>query len=91
VHPSNARHVAGAADRPARREPGVSPGGRRYDRLVSDAANGNPRVECWMVEDAGHAWSGGRPEGSYTDASGPDASAEMVRFFLDLPEGRTDR
>jgi poly(hydroxyalkanoate) depolymerase family esterase len=91
VHPSNARHVAGAADRPAHRESGVSPGGRRYDRLVTDATDGNPRVECWMVDGAGHAWSGGRPEGSYTDATGPDASAEMVRFFLDLPAGRTDR
>ena len=91
VHPANAGQVAGAAGRPVRRETGVAPGGRRYDRLVTDAADGGPRVECWMIAGAGHAWSGGRPEGSHTDAAGPDASAEMVRFFLDLPEGGPGR
>ena len=86
VHPSNAEALVAAAG-PAlrgtsRREQGRSEGGRAYSRNVVEAGDGTPLVESWRIEGAGHAWSGGRSDGTYTDPAGPDASAEMVRFFL---------
>ncbi|MEJ7745568.1 MAG: PHB depolymerase family esterase [Luteimonas sp.] len=62
-------------------EKGGGADGRTYRRTVySDAAN-RPVIEDWLLHGAGHAWSGGSNSGSFTDANGPDASAEMIRFF----------
>ena len=62
----------------------TAPGGRSYTRSVLADAQGRPTIEHWTLHGAGHAWSGGHASGSYTDASGPDAAAEMLRFFLAL-------
>ena len=64
---------------------GTASGGRGYSRTVYADPQGRSRVESWIVHGAGHTWSGGHSSGSYTDATGPDASAEMVRFFLSQP------
>jgi poly(hydroxyalkanoate) depolymerase family esterase len=63
---------------------GVTPGGRRFSRTVHADPGGKARIENWTLHGAGHAWSGGHASGSFTDATGPDASAEMVRFFMAL-------
>jgi poly(hydroxyalkanoate) depolymerase family esterase len=58
-------------------------GGRGYTRSVTFNDTGVALVEHWKIDGLGHAWSGGSTEGSYTDGQGPDASAEMIRFFLE--------
>jgi poly(hydroxyalkanoate) depolymerase family esterase len=55
---------------------------RSHTTAVYSDASGRPRVERWIVHGGTHAWSGGSAKGSYTDTRGPDASAEMIRFFL---------
>ena len=80
---------AGAMTLHAQTQDGQAGGGRRYSRTVLADAAGQPQIESWTLHGAGHAWSGGDSSGSYTDGSGPDASAEMLRFFLALPRGRS--
>lgn len=88
VHPSNAGEVRAAARHhlpkglSERVVAGVA-NGRRYSRLLVEDASGRCLIEDWTIAGAGHAWSGGNAAGSFTDAKGPDASAEMARFFFD--------
>jgi poly(hydroxyalkanoate) depolymerase family esterase len=90
VHPSNARLIVaeactGVPGGAQETQHGRSAGGRAYTRTLIRDARGVLHVEHWTIQGLAHAWSGGRPEGSYTDPHGPDASREMLRFFLGVP------
>ena len=61
---------------------GSVPGGQAYSVTAHHDADGRSMAEHWQIDGAGHAWSGGRTGGSYTDPKGPDASRQMLRFFL---------
>ncbi|WP_438391573.1 extracellular catalytic domain type 1 short-chain-length polyhydroxyalkanoate depolymerase [Caballeronia sp. DA-9] len=87
VHPSNAaellRAYGGQAvvfDEATRDETG-----KRKSTVERVKSADGVDAELWLIHGAPHAWAGGSARGSYTDAGGPDASAVMMRFFLDHP------
>jgi poly(hydroxyalkanoate) depolymerase family esterase len=88
VAPINADKVIGsrlaAGDVTGSDAPVATPGlaGRSYTRTAHRDRHGLVVAESLIVHGGGHAWYGGSPAGSYTDPAGPDASAEMIRFFL---------
>ena len=92
VHPRNGKAVADqmlhAFDGlQATARKGVSANGRAYRKTSHALSDGRSMVEYWEINGAGHAWAGGHAAGSFTDPTGPDASAEMLRFFLQHQQG----
>ena len=87
VHPSNGDQILEQSARTTSTEKKVDrgrvPGGHAYTRTIHTDASGRGIFEHWNIHGAGHAWSGGSPAGSYTDPRGPDATREMLRFFLE--------
>lgn len=86
VVPENARKLMNSAQAA---HPSAAPRQRRFmsgSNMVSLIEllepDGTLRGEAWYVEGAGHHWIGGDPAGSFAKPEGPNASAEMMRFFL---------
>jgi len=75
----------GSDGRDRKMERGQVANGHAYTRSIYHDSRNRAIIEKWMIHQAGHAWSGGSPSGSYTNPKGPDASAEMVRFFNEHP------
>lgn len=88
VHPSNADSFRTQLERSTtgplvtRSSQGQAAGGRHYSRTEYRNRQGDVMLESWTIHGSGHAWSGGARSASYTDPAGPDASREMLRFFL---------
>ena len=95
VHPINGDQVAvhsrAGAEMSTSVRRGQSSGSIGYSCTVHADASDNPVLEHWALHGVGHAWSGGSPDGSYTEPRGPDASREMLRFFLEHPKRATKR
>ncbi|MBA3597711.1 MAG: PHB depolymerase family esterase [Methylibium sp.] len=85
VHPSNGEQVIAASADAAARVEVEQVEGRSGTRRIHRTADGRVVAEHWVVHGAPHAWSGGSARGSYTYGRGPDASAEMLRFFFEHP------
>ena len=87
VHPCNGAHVISRASADAQLQTTFerkgTASGDRYSHTVQHDAQGRSVLELWELHGAGHAWSGGSPKGSFTAQSGPDATEEMLRFFLE--------
>lgn len=87
VHPSNGERVFAAAQSGKggvqELTSDVMVNGRQVTRSHLALANGAVLAEHWIIQGGTHAWSGGDRSGTYTDATGPDASREMIRFFLE--------
>lgn len=87
VHPDNGTRVAaqwlafhGGGPLRSVASAGTSGDGRGF-RNVRWFARRRVVLQLWLVEDLGHAWSGGRPGGSYSDPAGPRATTLMWRFL----------
>jgi poly(hydroxyalkanoate) depolymerase family esterase len=55
--------------------------GHSYEMRTWEDGSGRPIVQLCSVAGLGHAWSGGSPAGSYTDTTGPNATAMMWAFL----------
>jgi poly(hydroxyalkanoate) depolymerase family esterase len=84
VHPSNAENIISSQAQVGDTSETETAANRAYTRTVNRNRQGKVWSEQWRIHQGKHGWSGGSPEGSFTEQCGPDASREMVRFFLEV-------
>jgi poly(hydroxyalkanoate) depolymerase family esterase len=75
------------ANEPTITSSGVAAG---YHYTRTTRGSGDATVEAWIVDELGHAWSGGSSDGTFTDTHGPDTTKEIVRYFLEHSRSRED-
>lgn len=87
VHPCNGIEVLARATADSQfvttTERKSTAAGDHYTRSVQRDADDKSVLELWELHGTGHAWSGGNPVGSFTCPAGPNATDEMLRFFLE--------
>ena len=62
-------------------------GGLAYvrERVTIPQGEKSAEIVVLTIEGLGHAWSGGSARGTFADERGPDATAEILEFFLAHP------
>lgn len=79
---SNKKPASDVTTQPVAMEGSVT-GGHAFTRFVYKDRTGRNLMEKWIVKGMGHAWSGSPAAGPFADPKGPNASAELWRFFSD--------
>ncbi|WP_234402400.1 extracellular catalytic domain type 1 short-chain-length polyhydroxyalkanoate depolymerase [Oceanobacillus damuensis] len=78
-------------DEPDHTENYQVPSGKSYTESDYTGQDDQVWMKKILIQDMGHAWSGGSSQGSYTDPGGPDASLMMWNFFQTFSSGEEDR
>ncbi|MGA2980004.1 MAG: PHB depolymerase family esterase [Terriglobales bacterium] len=63
--------------------PDSAPDGYAYRRHIYLEADTRLLMEKWLIQGLGHAWSGSLKPSRYGNPKGPNASAEIWRFFCE--------
>lgn len=68
---------------------GEVPQGYAYRKHMYFGADARLLMEKWVIQGLGHAWSGSPKPSKYGDTKGPNASAEIWRFFCEAGSNST--
>ncbi|MGB9436190.1 MAG: PHB depolymerase family esterase [Candidatus Acidiferrum sp.] len=63
--------------------------GYGYRRHMYVEADAHLLMEKWLIQGLGHTWSGSPKRSKYGDPQGPNASAEIWRFFCEVGSNST--